>query len=45
MVPASKVPVIPASFASGHPSPSESKSKLFAIPSLSVSVGVHVALG
>ncbi len=35
--PVVSVPVTPASFASGHPSPSESKSKLFGIPSESVS--------
>ena len=36
-VPVVKVPDTPASNASGQPSPSESKSKRFAIPSLSVS--------
>ena len=37
-VPVDKVPETPASSASGQLSPSESKSKRFAIPSLSVSV-------
>ena len=37
VLPVVSAPVTPASFASGHPSPSESKSKWFGIPSLSVS--------
>jgi hypothetical protein len=35
--PDNKTPLTPASFASGQPSPSESKSKPFGIPSLSSS--------
>ena len=41
-VPESKVPDTPASFASLQPSPSESKSNRFGIPSLSIS-GLQVA--
>ena len=37
-LPEFKVPVIPASFASVQPSPSESKSKLFGLPSPSKSL-------
>ena len=37
-VPEFKVPLTPASIASVHPSPSESKSNLLGIPSLSVSI-------
>ena len=44
ILPVVSVPITPASFASGHPSPSESKSNWFGIPSPSVSF-VQVNLG
>jgi hypothetical protein len=40
IVPLFSVPITPVSKASGQPSPSESKSKRFGIPSLSVSISV-----
>ena len=42
--PEDKVPVTPDSFASGQPSPSESRSKLFGIPSLSASQFVEIEI-
>ena len=39
-----EIAVVPASAASGHPSPSLSKSNLFGIPSLSVSKSVQVSI-
>ena len=48
MVPEFNVPRTPASFASGHPSPSESKSKWFGMPSASGSLAqfnLGLALG
>ena len=40
IIPLFSVPITPASFASGQPSPSESKSNRLGIPSLSVSISV-----